>query len=66
MKFCENQYKITKDYEETLRRRAQVFSEETHISRGVVHTLITPVGLSQGAHSGIIHSVVTAKDLFAE
>lgn len=66
MKFCENQYVITKDYEEQLRRRAQVFSEETHISRGVVHTLITPVGLNQGAHSGIIHSVVTAKDLFAE
>lgn len=66
MKFCEKPFLVSKDYEERLRRRADVFSDETHISRGIVHTLVTPVGLSQGVHSGIIHSVITSKDLFAE
>lgn len=65
MKFSENPYVIKKDYEERLKQRKALFMEVTGISRGPVHTFITPMGLSQGSHSSIVHSQLTAKDLFA-
>ena len=65
MKFCERQYTITKDYEERLKARKNLFMEVMDIQRGPVHTFITPMGLSRGIHSSFIHSQLTAKDLFA-
>ena len=65
MKFCETPYVIKKDYEERLKERKALFMEVTGINRGPVHTFITPMGLSQGSHSSIVHSQLTAKHLFA-
>ena len=65
MKFCETPFVIKKDYEEFLKTRKSLFMEITNITRGPVLTFITPMGLSQGSHSSIIHSQLTAKHLFA-
>lgn len=64
MKFSETSYAITKDYEQRLRDRKTLFMETTGITRGVVHTFVTPHGVSSGKHSSIIHSQLTAVDLF--
>lgn len=66
MKFSETPYKITKAYETRLQERKALFMEATGITRGVVHTFVTPFGLSKGLHSSIIHSQLTSGDLFAE
>ena len=50
MKFCERQYTITKDYEERLKTRKNLFMDV--------------MGISRGGHSSFIHSQLTAKDLF--
>jgi len=64
MKFSETPYQITKEYEQKLRERMRIFCEQTGISKGVVHTFVTPVGVKRGTHYGIVHNEVTAKDLF--
>ena len=64
MKFCETSFVIKKDYEERLRSRKALFMEVTGLSRGPVHTFITPYGLAQGSHSSIVHSQLTTKELF--
>ena len=65
MKFCETPFVIKKDYEERLKKRKTLFMEVVEITRGPVITFITPMGLSQGSHSSIVHSQLTAKHLFA-
>lgn len=65
MKFSETPFVIKKDYEQQLKERKKLFMEITGINRGPVLTFITPMGLSQGSHSSIVHSQLTAKDLFA-
>lgn len=66
MKFSDGPYLISKDYEERLKMRRNLFMEMTGIRRGAVMTFVTPAGVSQGIHSSIIHSQLTARDLFAE
>ena len=66
MKFSEKPYTITKDYAQRLNERKNLFMEVTDISRGVVHTFITPKGLAMGKYSSIVHSQLTTHDLFAE
>ena len=66
MKFCETPFVITKDYEQQLRNRKFLFIKMTGITRGPVHTFITPMGVAMGSHSSIVHSQLTAKDLFAD
>lgn len=66
MKFSETPFVITKTYEKHLQERKSLFMEITGISRGVVHTFISPMGLSKGLHSSVVHDQLTAEDLFAE
>ena len=65
MKVSERSYVITKEYEDKLRERRELFMESTGINRGVVITFITPRGVSQGIHSSIVHSQLTSRHLFA-
>ena len=65
MKFSETPYIIKKDYEQQLIQRKALFMEVTGIGCGPVHTFITPMGVSPGIHSSIVHSQLTAKHLFA-
>ena len=66
MKFSETPFVITKAYETRLQERKNLFMEATGISRGVLHTFISPLGLAKGLHSSLVHSQITAEDLFAE
>lgn len=65
MKFSETSYTITKDYEERLQQRKELFISVTGITHGIVHTFITPSGITRGVHSAFIHSQLTANELFA-
>ena len=65
MKFSETPFSISKTYERQLNDRKNLFMEMTKVSHGVVHTFVTPMGLSKGTHSSIVHSQLTARDLFA-
>lgn len=64
MKFSETPYTITKDYTQRLTERRQLFMDITGLSRGVVLTMVTPSGLKSSIHNSIVHSQVTARDLF--
>ena len=64
MKFSERPFVITKEYEERLQQRKNLFMELTNLKRGAVHTFITPVALKNGIHTTFVHSQLTAKDLF--
>lgn len=66
MKFSESKYSITKDYANRLQERKALFMEQTKIMRGAVLTFVTPSGIAQNSNSGIVHSQITSKDLFAE
>jgi len=66
MKFSESKYFITKDYANRLQERKALFMEQTKIMRGVVLTFVTPSGIAQNSNSGIVHSQITSKELFAE
>ena len=65
MKFSEGKFAITKEYEEHLRERLEIFRQVTRTKKALVHTFITPEGIAPGMHSAIVHSEVTATDLFA-
>lgn len=64
MKFAQGPYVITKQYEQHLMDRKNVFSEVTGM-RNCVVTFVTPYGVKRNMHSGIMHSGVIAEDLFA-
>lgn len=66
LKFSENKYLITKEYEKKLSERRRLFMEKTDIARGVVYTFITPAGLSDSSHNKLVHSQITTKELFTE
>ena len=65
MKFSEASYNVTKEYEDKLQQRKTLFIEATGTTHNVVHTFITPSGVSRGIHSSFIHSQLTSKHLFA-
>ena len=65
MKFSEASYNVTKEYEDKLQQRKALFIEATGTTHNVVHTFITPSGVSRGIHSSFIHSQLTSKHLFA-
>ena len=64
MKFSESPFVITKDYEQRLKERKKLFMEVNKLQRGPVLTFITPMGIARGIHASLVHSQLTAKDLF--
>ena len=64
MKFSEEPYSITKDYEEKLRSRMAIFKEDTKTHKSLVTTMVTTYGVLRGIHSGIVQSEVLMDDLF--
>ena len=65
MKFSEKPFIITKDYEERLNERKILFMDQNNLQRGPVFTFITPRGVARGIHASLVHSQLTAPDLFA-
>ena len=64
MKFSEEPYTITKDYEEKLRNRMAIFKADTNTKKSLVTTMVTTYGVMRGIHSGIVQNEVTMDDLF--
>lgn len=66
IKFSISPYKITADYENKLRERMTIFKESTKTTASLQNTFITPFGVADGIHKGILDSEVVAEDLFVE
>ena len=68
---CEIKYSnlpcsITKDCEEKLREKIEIFRQET-LSRKAIHLLmLTTFGVKQNKYSGIVQNEITLDDLFME
>ncbi|MBQ5540405.1 MAG: AAA family ATPase [Bacteroidales bacterium] len=65
IKYSNDEYEITADYEEKLRRRATLFENTTNTKKALHHTFITVYGVMQNVHSGIVQSQVKAEELFS-
>ncbi|MCR4559305.1 MAG: ATP-binding protein [Bacteroidales bacterium] len=64
LKFSVNQYRITDDYENSLRKRMEIFKDNTKTTKTLVCTFVTTRGVSDGLHKSIVNSEVTMDDLF--
>jgi predicted AAA+ superfamily ATPase len=65
IKFCNNEYTITKAYAEDLERKKKVFQEVTGTRKAIFITLITPFGVKENSHSiGIVNQQLTLDSLF--
>lgn len=64
MKFAQGPYVITKQYEQHIVDRKNVFSEVTGL-RNCVVTFVTPYGVKRNMHSGTVHSEIISEDLFS-
>ncbi len=64
MKFSEQEYNITNEYEMHLRNRMGIFKQQTKTHDAIVHTFVTTFGVGEGKHRSIVHSEVTMDDLF--
>lgn len=65
LKYCSDEYVVTKSYARELKRKLEVFERQTRTKKDVCLTLVTTHGLRHNAWSrDLIASVVTADELF--
>ena len=65
IKFCEEQFEITKDYAKDLERKKSVFQEITGTKKTIFLTMITPFGLKENVHSiELVNQQLTLDALF--
>lgn len=64
MKFSNEKYIITKEYEKRLRDKMTIFRQETKTTKMLNLTFVTTHGVAKGVHAGIVQSQVTIDDLF--
>ena len=64
IKFSQDKYEITKQYNEILRNRAALFSAKTETRKAVSTVMITTCGLVKNAYAGDIFAEVVLDDLF--
>ena len=64
MKYSKDEYMITKEYNELLRKRNAMFTEETKTNKTVHTTMITTYGVKHNTYFGNIQSEVKTDDLF--
>ena len=64
MKFTQDDFSNSKDYDERLRRKIVRFQEETGGKRNVQVTLVTTFGLKKNMYSSRVQRVVTLEGLF--
>lgn len=65
IKFSRGKYTISKEYEELIKKRIEIFRNDNKANKGLICTFITTNGISKGKHSSIVDSEVTMEDLFA-
>lgn len=66
IKYSQEEFEITSEYEERLRSRASVFKKVTNTKKALHHTFITTYGVKQNKYSGIVQNEVTMDDLFKQ
>lgn len=64
MKFSNERFIITKEYEEELRDKMTIFRQETKTTKMLNLTFVTAFGVAKGVHAGIVQSQVIIDDLF--
>lgn len=65
IKFCKEEFIITKSYANDLERKKKVFQEVTKTRKTIFLTLITPFGVKENTHSiGIVDQQLTLDALF--
>ena len=64
MKFSEDEFAISKDYDKVLRNKIVRFQEETKSRKSVQLTLVTSYGIKKGMYAGIVQNEVVLDDLF--
>jgi hypothetical protein len=65
MKYSKDEYTITKEYNDILRKRYALFTDETKTRKTVHTTMITTFGVKHNMYWGNIQSEVILDDLFA-
>ncbi|GHU72888.1 hypothetical protein FACS189413_16620 [Bacteroidia bacterium] len=66
IKYSKIPYAITKDYEEKLREKMEVFRQEMQPRKAIHLLMLTTFGVKQNNYYNIIQNEVTLDDLFAE
>ena len=64
MKFSNEEFVISKDYEKTLRDRIALFKHVTKTKKAVTNVLVSTYGIKRNMHSSVIQSEVTTEGLF--
>ena len=64
IKYATKEFVITKSYDENLRNKRAVFTEETHTKKSVHITMITTYGIKHNEYWNNIQSEVLLNDLF--
>lgn len=65
VKFSQEEYVITREYEAKLRNKMAIFREETKTKKPLIVTFVTTYGVKQNIHSGIVAAQITMEDLFS-
>ena len=66
MKFSQDEFEITKQYDEHLRKRTELFRYAVKTRKALHQTFVTTYGVKQNMYSGIVQSEVLLDDLFVE
>ncbi len=66
MKFSQGEFEITRQYDEHLRNRVEVFRSTTKTRKALHQTFVTTYGLKRNMYSGNVQSEVRLDDLFVE
>jgi hypothetical protein len=65
IKFYNNEWSVSKETAEALRRKMQAFAEATKTRKRLSLAMISPFGLRHNAHSlGLVEASLTLEDLF--
>jgi AAA+ ATPase superfamily predicted ATPase len=65
IKFSNDEYSITKDYAEKLRKKKEAFREETKTKKAIFITMLTPYGTKKNAfYQEIVQNEIILEDLF--
>jgi len=65
MKYAKDEYTITKEYDDELRRRYAIFADATKTKKAIHTTMITTFGVKRNQYWGNIQSYVQLDDLLA-
>ena len=64
IKYANMPYTITKDYEENLREKIEIFRQEVAPRKAIHLLMLTTFGIKQNLYSGMVQNEVTLDDLF--